>query len=70
MVGKGGAPLVSFLPDAPLDVPEREMHCRVAVAGTFLAGLELAREGFVAVRQETAWAAIQVRQGRGHQPPT
>ena len=59
------APLVSFLPEVPLDAPERDLRCRVAVAGTFLAGLELARDGSIAVRQEAAWAAIQLSKGRG-----
>ena len=65
LVGEGGAPLVSFLPEVPVDAPERELRCRVAVAGTFLAGLELVRDGSIAVQQDTAWASIQVRRGQG-----
>ena len=63
-IGEGGAPLASFLPDVQADAPARELRCRVAVAGTFLAGLELAREGSITVRQEAAWASIQIRQGQ------
>ena len=63
LIGQSGAPLVRFLPEVPIDAPERELRCRVAVAGTFLAGLELTRDGSVAVQQETSWASIQVRRG-------
>ena len=65
LIGKVGAPLVTFLPEVPVDAPERALRCRVAVAGTFLAGLELTRDGSIAVRQEAAWASIQVRRGQG-----
>ena len=65
LIGEGGAPLVTFLPEVLVNAPERELRCRVAAAGTFLAGLELARYGSVAVQQEIAWAAIQVRRGQG-----
>ncbi len=61
-IGEGGASLVSFLPEVPTDAPERELRCRVAVAGNFVAGLELTRDGSIAVQQETAWACIQVKQ--------
>ena len=52
---------MSFLPEVPYDMPEQELRCRVAVAGTFLAGLELAREGCLEVQQQAPWQAIQVR---------
>jgi segregation and condensation protein A len=64
-LGQDGAPLASFLPHVPVEAPERGLRCRVAVSGTFLAGLELAREGSIAVQQETTWATIQVRPGQG-----
>ncbi len=63
LIGQGGAPLVSFLPEVPADAPELALRCRVA--GTFLAGLELTQDGSIAVRQEAAWASIQVRRGQG-----
>ena len=61
-VGKGGAALAAFLPEVPDDAPERELRCRTAVAGTFLAGLEMAREGCIAVEQDVAWSPIHLRQ--------
>ena len=64
LLGEEGAALEAFLPEVPLDAPERVLRCRVAVAGTFLAGLELTREGSVVVQQERAWATIQVSPGR------
>ena len=54
-VGEEGAGMEAFLPEVPADAPERELRCRVAVAGTFLAGLELTRDGSVTVEQEVAW---------------
>ena len=68
MSGEGSAPFVSFLPDVSADAPERDLRCRVAVAGTFLAGLELVRDGSIEVQQETAWASIQVGRGQGLTP--
>ena len=65
LLGEEGAALAAFLPEVPVDTPNRELRCRVAVAGTFLAGLELTREGSVAVEQEMVWASIQVRRGEG-----
>ena len=64
LLGEEGAALAAFLPEVPQDVLKRELRCRVAVAGTFLAGLELTREGSAGVQQERAWATIQVRRGQ------
>lgn len=64
-IGEAGAVLETFLPEVPADAPERDLRCRVAVAGTFLAGLELTREGSIAVEQDAAWSPIQVRRARG-----
>ena len=41
----GGAELGAFLPRIGPAASEREVRCRAAVASTFLAGLELARDG-------------------------
>ena len=60
-LGEAGAALEAFLPEVPVDAPERELRCRVAVAGTFLAGLELTRDGSVAVQQDVAWTMIHLR---------
>ena len=65
LIGEEGAALDTFLPDVPTDAPERELRCRVAVAGTFLAGLELTREGSIGVEQDAAWSSIQVRPAQG-----
>ena len=62
LLGEEGAALAAFLPEVLVDAPERELRCRVAVAGTFLAGLELTRDGSINVQQKIAWASIQVRQ--------
>ena len=63
LVGEKGAGLEAFLPEVMVDAPQRELRCRVAVAGTFLAGLELTRDGSIAVNQEVAWTSIHVRTG-------
>ncbi len=65
LIGEEGAPLADFLPEVPVDAPERELRCRVAVAGTFLAGLELTRDGSIGVEQDAAWSSIQVRPAQG-----
>ncbi len=60
--GEEGAALGAFLPEVPADVLERQLRCRVAVAGTFLAGLELTRDGSIIIQQATAWTPIELRQ--------
>ena len=65
LLGEEGVALTAFLPEVPIDAPKRELRCRVAVAGTFLAGLELTREGSIGVEQEPAWSPIQVRPAQG-----
>ena len=69
LIGEEGAALAAFLPKVPGDAPERGLRCRVAVAGTFLAGLELTRDGSMAVEQDKAWAEIRVGRGQGTYPP-
>ena len=64
LVGEEVVALEAFLPEVATDALDRDLRCRAAVAGTFLAGLELTREGSIAVQQETAWAAIQIRRGQ------
>ena len=65
LLGEEGAGLGAFLPEVPSDAPDRELRCRVAVAATFLAALELTRDGSVTAQQEMAWASVQLRQGQG-----
>jgi segregation and condensation protein A len=55
-----GCPLAAFLPTIPRDAPARALRCRVAVATTLLAGLELARDGAVLLDQAADWMPIHV----------
>ena len=64
LIEEQGAALEAFLPEVPVDAPERELRCRVALAGTFLAGLELTRDGCIVIEQEIAWSLIQIRRGQ------
>ena len=50
-----------FLPTLAREPPLYELRCRVALASTLLAGLELAREGEAQLEQEEARAPILVR---------
>jgi len=52
--------LSTFLPKIDAKAPDRERRCRAAVASTLLAGLELARQGDIALDQEVPWASIAV----------
>jgi len=56
-----GLPLEAFLPEIPQDAPDREWRCRTAVSATFVAGLELARDGVAALAQDRVWATIKLR---------
>jgi chromatin segregation and condensation protein Rec8/ScpA/Scc1 (kleisin family) len=52
--------LAVFLPTISHDAPRRALRCRVAVATTLLAGLELARDGAVLLDQAADWMPIHV----------
>ena len=56
-----GGPLASFLPKVDGLGSDRELRCRAAVASTFLGGLELARDGTLALRQDRPWLDIELR---------
>jgi segregation and condensation protein A len=58
----GGGPLAGFLPAIAGDGPGRALRCRAAVASTLVAGLELARDGALALEQDVAWSPIRIRQ--------
>ena len=60
LIEEQGAALEAFLPEVPVDAPERELRCRVALAGTFLAGLELTRDGTAELTQVVDWRSIRV----------
>jgi segregation and condensation protein A len=57
-----GGPLAGFLPAIAGDDPGRALRCRAAVASTLVAGLELARDGALALEQDAAWSPIRIRQ--------
>jgi hypothetical protein len=60
------APLAAFLPKIDRDAPTRALRCRVAAATTLVAGLELARNGGLALDQDADWVSIRVtRRGDG-----
>jgi segregation and condensation protein A len=61
-----GGPLAAFLPAIDGDDPGRPLRCRAAVASTLVAGLELARDGVLALAQDAAWTPIRVRQRDDH----
>ena len=56
-----GAPLGAFLPTVGVDVADRWVRCRAAVASTLVAGLESARQGRVLLGQDGEWREISVR---------
>ncbi len=53
-LGERGGAFEAFLPRLPRDVADRPLRCRAAVAGTFAATLELARDGTLRLAQEGA----------------
>ena len=55
-----GGVLASFLPKLHGAGPEKELRCRAAVASTFLAGLELARDGTLNLRQGEPWLHVHI----------
>ncbi len=61
-----GSKLTEFLPRIPEDAPARALRCRVALASTLIASLELARDGTVGLEQAADWTPIHViRRGNG-----
>jgi segregation and condensation protein A len=55
-----GSKLTEFLPRIPEDAPARALACRVALASTLIASLELARDGTVGLEQAADWTPIHV----------
>ncbi len=53
-------PLERFLPETPSGRPDAPLQRRAALASTFLAGLELEREGAVALAQDEAFGAVRL----------
>ncbi len=64
-----GAGLDVFLPKvAEADPGRRNLHGRAAVAATFVAGLELARDGAITLDQDGLWAPVHVHRRDGGSP--
>jgi segregation and condensation protein A len=59
-------PLAALLPPIDGDDPGKALRCRAAVASTLVAGLELARDGPLALEQDEPWADIRVSRRRDH----
>ena len=59
-----GARLEAFVPEIGAN-SSRALRCRAAVASTFVAGLELTRDGSLTLDQEIAWHPIHVQRGVG-----
>ena len=55
-----GAEMAAFLPEIAADAPSRALRCRVAIAATLVAGLELARNGAVGLDQDAPWQPITI----------
>jgi segregation and condensation protein A len=55
-----GSPITAYLPSIPADSPDRRQQCRVAVASTLLASLELARNGALTLEQPGASMPVEV----------
>jgi segregation and condensation protein A len=53
-----GDALAFFLPPLAADAPDRPLQARAAVASTFLAGLELARDGQIRLEQAAEFGAV------------
>ncbi len=68
-LGERGGPFEAFLPPLRPDIPDRPLRCRAAVAGTFAATLELARDGTLRLEQAgaglVAYAAAPAVDGSG-----
>ena len=66
MIGEGWD-LASFLPPPSEERFKSEVQWRAALAATFMAGLELGREGVITVSQAQAFGTVRVLPG-GHPP--
>ena len=62
-----GGDLLDFVPALPAGLPNRDQSLRVAISSTLIAGLELAREARVRLRQNAAFAPITVEATPGVQ---
>jgi segregation and condensation protein A len=53
-----GAPMVAFLPGVPADDSNRILKARAVVASTFVAGLELAKQEFLGLKQQALFEEL------------
>jgi segregation and condensation protein A len=66
-----GSPLQAFLPQLGTTQPDRALRASAALSSTLIAGLELARDGALALDQDAAWTPVRVRRhdcGAGNRP--
>ena len=56
-----GSPLAAFLPQLGTEEPDSAVRARAALSSTLIAGLELARDGVLALEQGAAWTPVRVR---------
>jgi segregation and condensation protein A len=56
-----GSPLQAFLPRLGPEEPDSALRARAALSSTLIAGLELARDGVLALEQGAAWTPVRVR---------
>ena len=56
-----GSPLAAFLPQLGIEEPDSVLRARAALSSTLIAGLELARDGVLALEQDGAWTPVRVR---------
>ncbi|HXR90773.1 MAG TPA: hypothetical protein VN750_10895 [Steroidobacteraceae bacterium] len=56
-----GSPLQAFLPQLGTEQPDSALRARAALSSTLIAGLELARDGVLALEQDAAWTPVRVR---------
>ena len=55
-----GSPLQAFLPQLGTEEPDSALRARAALSSTLIAGLELARDGVLALDQDAAWTPVRV----------
>jgi len=56
---------VAFLPPLGNEEPDSGLRARAALSSTLIAGLELARDGVLALEQDEAWTPVLVRRHDG-----
>jgi len=52
--------LPAFLPQLDAEQPDSALRARAALSSTLIAGLELARDGVLALEQDAAWTPVRV----------